>query len=725
METVPTAETPASNLHFLDYWRVIRMRKSLILTVFLLCLLTSTGLTVLLPKQYSSTVRIEVQKDAPEVPIQQGSQASLQSWDPYYLTTQFRIITSWRILTSVITNMNLTHLLAEQDQSSTDYSLDYAYSILSKRVAVDQTRGTSLIEITVRNSNAKSAADIADKVAAVYKEFRKEAWLSDRTNGIASLTVAISTNQEALLAKQTKLDAMRSNLSILEMEYNPNATASIMIETMRGLESRRMDSQVDYQDHFNILSNLNLLKSKDLLREALGTAFGRNLDPELSIKASDLSRAKSDFIQVTNIGYGPEHDQYKAALRNLEQANNAYEARIEGVMVGLETQVNHDKSVLAFIQNEEDRTKTNAIMEAITDREYDDTKRDLENTRRVVDDLNRLLIEQSVEAKQPTERSVVVYDPARVERRPVSPKPFIIIPVGVFMGLLVGVGMAFFVEYLDTSVKTIDDVERSLQAPVLGVIPQNVGNIMDDGPESPHAEAYRVLRTNLLFGRKKEDWTTITVLSGGAGEGKTTTLFNLATVFAQNGQRILLVDSDLRRPSIHRLLRSNNATGLTDLLLSKQVTLDQVIQKTKLPTMDFLPSGKLPSSSMSILGSAQMKDIVRELKRRYDFIFFDAPPLLGVSDASIIASEMDMVLQVIQYRRYPMPMTLRAKQMIQKVGGNLMGLVLNNINMSQDENYYYYSGYYEYEYRSKSEPTVVQLSEAAAKTAKVDIKQKY
>jgi capsular exopolysaccharide synthesis family protein len=302
------------------------------------------------------------------------------------------------------------------------------------------------------------------------------------------------------------------------------------------------------------------------------------------------------------------------------------------------------------------------------------------------------------------------------------------------MGLLVGVGMAFFVEYLDTSVKTIDDVERSLQAPVLGVIPQNVGNIMDDGPESPHAEAYRVLRTNLLFGRKKEDWTTITVMSGGAGEGKTTTLFNLATVFAQNGQRILVVDSDLRRPSIHRMLRANNALGLTDLLLNKQTTLDQVIQKTKLPTLDFLPSGKLPSSSMSILGSAQMKEVIRELKRRYDFIFFDSPPLLGVSDASILASEMDMVLQVIQYRRYPQPMTLRAKQMIQKVGGNLMGLVLNNINMSQDENYYYYSGYYEYEYRSEYRsrtepppggPTVVQLSDAAARAAKVDIKQKY
>jgi Mrp family chromosome partitioning ATPase len=125
---------------------------------------------------------------------------------------------------------------------------------------------------------------------------------------------------------------------------------------------------------------------------------------------------------------------------------------------------------------------------------------------------------------------------------------------------------------------------------------------------------------------------------------------------------------------------------------------------------------------MSILSSTQMKDAISELKRRYEFIFFDSPPLLGISDASVLASEMDMVLQVIQYRRYPQPMTLRAKQMILKVGGNLVGIVLNNINMSQDESYYYYSGYYEY--AQQKEPTVVQLSDAA-KEAKIDVKQKY
>jgi len=726
METAATTETPVASLHFLDYWRVIRMRKSLILTVFLLCVITSSILTYCLPKQYSSTVRIEVQKDAPEVNII-GNQAGLQSWDPYYLTTQFRIITSWGILDTVISNLNLRHVFAEQDQAGeADWTPDQAYSYLYKRVGVDQTRGTSLIEITVRNSESKLAADIANKIADVYKDYRKATWLGDRNLGIQRLQGSLITNQAALLVKQTNLDNLRSNLNVTEMENNPNAQASIIVETMRALENRRIDARWDYQDHSDTQSNLLILQSNKVLREALGTAMYRNLDPELAIKAADLSRARNQFTEAQNMGYGPEHRMYVTALRDLEQASNAYDEKINGIMIGLAALVNHDRRLLELIESEENRTKADAIKETISNRDYVSAKRDLENTQRVVDDLNRLLIEQDAEAKQPTERSVIVHDPARVNKSPVSPKPFIIIPVGIVMGLVVGLGMAFFVEYLDTSVKTIDDVERSLQAPVLGVIPQNVGNVLDDGPESPHAEAYRVLRTNLLFGRKNEDWTTITVLSGGAGEGKTTTLFNLATVFAQNGQRILVVDSDLRRPSIHRMLRASNTTGLTDLLLNKQITLEQVIQKTKLPTLDFLPSGKLPSSSMSILGSVQMKEIVRDLKRRYDFIFFDSPPLLGVSDASILASEMDMVLQVIQYRRYPQPMTLRAKQMIQKVGGNLLGLVLNNINMSQDENYYYYSGYYEYEYRSsRSEPTVVQLSDAAAKAAKIDIKQKY
>jgi capsular exopolysaccharide synthesis family protein len=240
-----------------------------------------------------------------------------------------------------------------------------------------------------------------------------------------------------------------------------------------------------------------------------------------------------------------------------------------------------------------------------------------------------------------------------------------------------------------------------LQAPVLGVIPQNVGFLLEEGVESPHAEAYRVLRTNLLFSRKDDKLNTIAIVSAGAGEGKSTTVINLATVFAQNGNRVIIVDSDLRRPTLHKILQVTNSIGLTNYLL-KQNSLEEVIQTTSLPSLDFMASGKLPSSSMGVLSSSQMRNLISELKQRYDFVFFDSPPIMGVSDASILASEVDLTMQVIQYRRYPQPMNIRAKQMIEKVGGNLLGIVLNNINMSQDESYYYYSGYY-HEYYAQSE----------------------
>jgi polysaccharide biosynthesis transport protein len=248
---------------------------------------------------------------------------------------------------------------------------------------------------------------------------------------------------------------------------------------------------------------------------------------------------------------------------------------------------------------------------------------------------------------------------------------------------------------------------------------------VEEGAESPHAEAYRVLRTNLLFSRKDDKLNTIAVVSAGAGEGKSTTVFNLAAVFAQSGQRTLIVDSDLRRPTLHKMLHVTNNLGLTNYLL-KQNTLEEVIQTTNLPTLDFLASGKLPSSSLGILSSAQMKDLISELKQRYDVVFFDSPPIMGVSDASILASEVDMTLQVIQYRRYPQPMNIRAKQLIEKVGGNLVGIVLNNINMSQDESYYYYSGYYhDYYYRSEDSESGAKTDKPSGDQAKLDIKQKY
>jgi len=446
-------------------------------------------------------------------------------------------------------------------------------------------------------------------------------------------------------------------------------------------------------------------------------------DPTLNELINELNAADQRSTALAN-EFGPMHPEMRRVEEQQALLNEKINHRVEGIMKAFETQVATAKAELDSCDQAVETARKLDLEKLTTSRPYYDKRRELEELQ----DYRRLLMRkiaiERTDLKLPKSAQVEVIEAAAPDVRPVRPKKTLNIILGVVIGLVVGVGLAFFIEYLDTSVKTIDDVERLLQSPVLGVIPQNVGYLMEEGAESPHAEAYRVLRTNLLFARKDDKLNSIAVVSAGAGEGKSTTVLNLATVFAQSGERVVVVDSDLRRPTLHKIMRVTNNLGLTNYLL-KQNTLDEVIQTTTLDKLDFLASGKLPSSSLGILSSSQMKDLIGELKQRYDYVFFDSPPIMGVSDASILASEVDITVQVIQYRRYPQPMNIRAKQLIEKVGGNLVGIVLNNINMSQDESYYYYSGYY-HDYYAKNEDSEPQAERKPAEEKPGgEIKPKY
>ena len=447
-------------------------------------------------------------------------------------------------------------------------------------------------------------------------------------------------------------------------------------------------------------------------------------DNQLSTLLEKKIEADTQLASMA-VNYGTNNVDFMKAKALQEETQSQIDDRVKGIMSSLDVQIDALKAAITSIEHDLDDAKKNDSEKARTSRPYYDAKEKLEHLK----ELQRLLTyhvgEEKITIAMPTHQMVKIINKAEPNYLAVRPKKWLNIIMGMALGLVVGFGLAFFIEYLDTSVKTIDDVERTLQAPVLGVIPQNVGSLLEEGAESPHAEAYRVLRTNLLFSRKDDKLNTIAVVSAGAGEGKSTTVCNLASVFAQAGQRVLMVDSDLRRPTLHRLLKVANTLGLTNYLL-KQNTLEEVIQTTSLEKLDFMASGKLPSSSLGILNSAQMKDLIDELRKRYDFVFFDSPPIMGVSDASILASEVDMTLQVIQYRRYPQPMNIRAKQLIEKVGGNLVGIVLNNINMAQDESYYYYSGYY-HDYYSKNEEDAggPEANGSPETKPRVDIKPKY
>jgi polysaccharide biosynthesis transport protein len=723
MDTPKPSGAPESKLHFLDYWRIIRIRKTVILAVFLLVVLTTTAVTFILPESYSSMVRIEVGKDNPDIaPILYGAQAQ-SNFDPYFIQTEFEKIKSHKVLNDVITDLNLQDEWSKRYGAEGKLKTSEIYTILFKQIDVRQSRNTSLIEIRVYDENRQKAAEIANKIADVYQRVRMQARLDASSNSIVVLNSKLLIQKQTVDDAQKLVDKLNQELGGIS-DIGDTSASTLGPETVRMFERERI-SIVARAAVFETLYKELKSKTVDELAQTILTAVP---DTELTQLLRDMNSAQIAYAKAVQ-EQGPENIAVRQLSAMLSTVHTQIQARVDGVLSGLQAQVASQNASATTLSNEVQGAKVKDAMMSEQSRRYFLAKKDLETQQKIRETLMLRILQENIDAALPKSTMVMVTDVAEPSPKPVRPNIPLNIALGVVVGLLMGFGLAFFIEYLDTSVKTIDDVEKALQAPVLGVIPQNVGALIEEGPESPHAEAYRVLRTNVLFSRKDPLLNTLTVVSGGAGEGKSTTIFNLATVFAQNGQRVLMVDSDLRRPSLHKLLNVSNSIGLTNYLL-RQNTLEEVIQTTKLPTMHFLPSGKLPSSSLGILNSPQMKEFIKAVKERYDFVFFDSPPIMGVSDASILASEVDMSLLVIQYRKYPQAMTIRAKQMVEKVGGLMLGVVLNNINISQDSYYYYYSGYY-YDYYSKYESSDREdknngrSKKPAGERPGLDLKQKF
>jgi len=248
---------------------------------------------------------------------------------------------------------------------------------------------------------------------------------------------------------------------------------------------------------------------------------------------------------------------------------------------------------------------------------------------------------------------------------------------------------------------------------VLAVIPKNISLLINESPDNPDAEAYRIMRTNIEFNRKNPEASTITIVSGGTGEGKSTTMANIAYTFAQGGYSTLIVDADLRRPSQYRIFGVSNDVGLTDYLTS-DIELEEVVLQTKIDNLFLLPSGRIPADAVGILNSQRMVEFIEEVKSRFDIIFFDSPPILGVSDASVLASAIDLTVIVVQHRRFPRAMLQRVKQAVVNVGGNILGVVLNNVDVRHDQHYEYYTSYYNYYYQKPNrEPKKAQKKHVA------------
>jgi len=313
--------------------------------------------------------------------------------------------------------------------------------------------------------------------------------------------------------------------------------------------------------------------------------------------------------------------------------------------------------------------------------------------------------------------NIRIIDLAEVPKKPIKPNRKLNLILSLSSGLILGCGLAFFFEYWDDTFKTQEDVELYLGLSFLGHIPTiklrhrlrktETNIVVYIRPKSAASEAFRSIRTGIEFlhSAKPKPLKTILISSSGPQEGKTLVAVNLAITMAQGGSRVLLVDTDMRRPAIHRILKLNNYLGLSNYLRNES-ELQRIIQETFIENLKCICCGPLASNPSELLGLIRMKEFMEEVVNRFDKIIFDSPPVLSVTDSLVLSKLTDGVIQVVRFGKYPKDMIQRAKQTLQEMDINIIGVILNDIDVERAGRYYYpyyyryyHKGYYHQEER--------------------------
>ena len=683
---IATEPEPQQNLHFLDYWRVIKARKEIILAVILLVVLTGTGVTFLLPKQYRAIAKIQVRQD--NTGMQVFSQNRDSAYSPYFLATEYHVIKRRENLEKVATALNLPVEWGKRyNPDNSPLTLRQTVEILDGRVNLEQPRNTSVINIRVTHDVPEEARLIANKLAEAYQDYRLDLKADEIRRGLGAMEKVALQQESRVRAAEETVERIRRDHEITEIQEGLTVD-KLTISKLQGDLSTAKQEMVKRETRLNEL--------KDLPDEQLIQAYNYLLyDRALETVRQRLREAKESHAVVKG-DLGDEHPKVVALREAIKTLEEQLADGVEGLRKSMEADYRVSQAGYETLKSELDAIKE-AERNATGDRilPFVQAKREMQLQRDLYQAVKARTIRERFEGIMPRD-PVQIFEYAEVPDHHVSPKLELNILLALLIGTVLGISLAFFLEYLDTSVKTVDDIERYLGLPVIGVIPQKMRMLNKEGPDSIGAEAYRLLRTNLQFSRSGEGAGVHTVTSAGAGEGKSTTVFNLAYICAHMGDRVLVVDADLRRPVQHKFFETSHRVGLADVLM-RDVPVEETIKSTAFPQLDFLPSGKLARASIGLINVEKMRALIKLLRGKYDIVLFDAPPIMGVSDASILASEVDGVLQVIQYRKYPRAISARAKRLIENVGGTIIGVVLNRINILQDEYYSYFQSYYTHE----------------------------
>ncbi|HET9526680.1 MAG TPA: polysaccharide biosynthesis tyrosine autokinase, partial [Pyrinomonadaceae bacterium] len=573
---------------------------------------------------------------------------------------------------------------------------------------VEGVVGTNLFVIKFRHTDPEMAQKVANTIAEVFRANNILRATENSTEAEDILTREIAEYQAKIRHDQEALFNFAR-----EKGLPPTTDMTLNIEAQRLAELSRQ-----VLDAENLRKNaqavyLSAKASKDPF--AVPEVQKSERINSLQDRVSQLEEKKA-ALEVTYTREWPEVKKLEVTIGRLkDELQKAAADAIIGLQKNYEAAQAHENSVRERY-NEQRGTTNQQTRDQIEMTEF---MQRLETNKQY---LNTLLQKQRelqiAQGDRGNEVSIENY--SRVPRSPVGPPRLRNVMIAFVLSLVAGIGLAFLLDFLDDTVKSLDDVDRYIHLPALALIPSGRGGVrlkgipqpstgpgestalaMLDDVRSPIAESYRHLRTSLLLSSAGQPPKTILVTSSQPSEGKTTTAINTAFMLAQTGAEVLIIDCDLRRPRLHAQFEVANSKGLTTWL-SGERDLDNLLQTCpKTPNLKILTSGPVPPNPAELLGSEEMRRLLGQLSERFAHIIIDSPPAISFTDASILSTMVDGVMLVVHGGRSSRAVVRRAKQQLLDVGAHIFGVVLNNVKLETQD--YYYSGYYSNYYSTETD----------------------
>jgi len=719
-----------------DYLRVLMKRRWIIIVFFTVVVLTVAVHTFTATPIFQATARIVIEKENPNLVSIQEVMAVDATGSDYY-QTQYKIIESRNVAREVIRRLDLANstefnpepkddvvsavkgwvrdtigfwkdLVASlvKTESPTiraalegeDYQADSGLvSAFLGRTEVSPIRNSRLVDVNVEAMDPSMAARMANELVRAYIDQNLETKLNAAKEAVQWLGDRIEDERKKVEAAEgALLKYKEENQIITDFSSDAeNITAQKLAQLNNQVveaESRRVEAETRYQqalalgDSPEMLDSIPEVLSNELIQEI------KKMEVNLYNQMSELSKK-----------YGKNHPRMIAIESELAELKDRKVVEARRVVTSLKNEyrlavAREDSLKSALAQQKAESLDLNK--KAV---QFGVLKRQAESSRQVYDLLIKRFKETSLTEEMKT-GNIRVVDRAEVPRNPVKPKKKLNILLAMIVGMTLGVGMAFFLEYLDNTIKLPEEVKDQLGIPYLGPVPAfDIEELEDEkrpdlitlhSPKSTGSESFRGIRTSILFSSADAAPKAVLITSAGPSEGKTICAGNLAVVMAQSGSKVLVIDGDMRRPRIHKIFDLPRDNGMSGVLIG-QDKLEDVTIETDTDNLSVLPVGQIPPNPSEILGSKRMGRLLEELKQSYDRIIIDSPPVTAVTDAIVLSKFVDGVVLILRAGDTPKQIIQNAVNQLQNVSAPILGAVLNGIQTGKDS-YYYYQYYYYY-----------------------------